>query len=292
MNIHMPNGKYIARLALVPLSLLLFAATWFYIKPALSDDSQVVGAETLTIEDDAVLWELTNTGNSDAVIERIEITWPGQYGNLRQIVFNGKIYDGGLLPTSATITEAILGKKKHRTLKKGKSRELHFKFEKMFLAATQSQIQVNVNFNNGLLVELSESLNPLVGELEVTKVLPGNSPLDSLPGISTQIDEDTVLYLLTENENEGLRITADTGGLDLPSMLGNTYFKFQDTVGYRELYVVLETDQSIKHILGCSDSSESCSLTPTSQITDDRIMFIPYPDIEYAISTRVLIETN
>jgi len=119
------------------------------LKSQLSAEVKVVGADSFIFEGDAIKWQLTNVGSHDAIIESIEITWPEQYGNLWQIVFNGKIFEGEVSPSSAIITQSQLGEDKHRTLKKEKIRDLHFKFDGEFIATEQDQISISVSIRNG-----------------------------------------------------------------------------------------------------------------------------------------------
>jgi len=142
----------------------------------LSAEVKVVGADSFIFEGDAIKWQLTNVGSHDAIIESIEITWPEQYGNLWQIVFNGKIFEGEVSPSSAIITQSQLGEDKHRTLKKEKIRDLHFKFDGEFIATEQDQISVSVSIRNGEVLYFSGGV--LLLENSATDALAPGLPPD------------------------------------------------------------------------------------------------------------------
>ncbi len=138
----------------------------------------------------------------------------------------------------------------------------------------------------------SQILNPLIGNLKTEMIEPGNSPFRSFPGVALLTDDGSMLYLLTENGSaENLRIVGDNGNVDLPSFFGNTYFAFEgrDVDNYDDpLYVVIETDQPIKSVISCDDSSETCNPVVFDSIPEDRILFAVYPGEQYGISTRDL----
>lgn len=207
---HMSSNKKTVRFSPVTRSILLVIVTWLSWSPSNSaaqsqHATDVSGAQTLAISGDSAQWRLTNSGSVDLVIEEIAISWPEEYGNLRQIILNGRVYKGAAAPTFALLDVSALGREKFRTLKKGKSRDLHFKFDQEYVGAGQEDIQIRVLFGGGLEISFDESTI--------------ETPIDTTPPVIALLGDNPLeLPFGSQFFDPGARATDDTDG-DLTSVI-------------------------------------------------------------------------
>ncbi len=113
----------------------------------------VSGAASLDLGDDKkVKWELTNNGNQDVFITRVEVTWPSQHDKVKKFKLEGdfaKDVNDSNSPTAVPADKAFENDPKKRKLKKGRHKKLEVEFTEKYKDHNQSDYTITVEFDNG-----------------------------------------------------------------------------------------------------------------------------------------------
>ncbi len=113
----------------------------------------VTAAATLDLGDDKkTKWELTNNGNRDVFITRVEVSWPAEHQKVKKFKLEGdfaKDVNDTASPTAVPDNKAFENDANKRKLKKGTTKKLEIEFDKGFKGHTQSDYTITVEFDNG-----------------------------------------------------------------------------------------------------------------------------------------------
>ncbi|MBT8137142.1 MAG: hypothetical protein KJO54_09045 [Gammaproteobacteria bacterium] len=119
-----------------------------------------VSPDGFELKDDALKWDISNTGADFATIESIEVSWPNEFGALREVKLEGdKIFEEQLAPPAATI-DSFSGKLKDRQIEAGKTSTLEIKFKEKYKQAQPDDIAITVTFAEGCSISFEPGSNP------------------------------------------------------------------------------------------------------------------------------------
>ena len=112
----------------------------------------IVADSHLKVSDKKIKWKLTNYGNRDYYITRVEVDWPTAHKKLKKFKLEGdfvkKVDDR--YPVTVVPDEASFERdSKKRKLKKGKSKYLEIEFDKKIKHNHQGQYRIKISFDNG-----------------------------------------------------------------------------------------------------------------------------------------------
>ncbi|MDH3587824.1 MAG: hypothetical protein OEQ74_00325 [Gammaproteobacteria bacterium] len=203
-----------------------------------------VGSDGFEIKDDAFKWDLSNTGIDTATIESMTISWPAEFGNIKEIKLEGdKIFAEPLAPSTAII-DSFSGNIDDRQIEATKTDTLEIKFESKYKEAQPDDFEITVVFAEGCEITFE----------------PGSNPFGDCDG---KIRELTMIW---DGMIEPVNIRAYAGdpGSDLVYSSGDLYLGNEVTVGDFTAAgapndVYWEVLDSAGNLLGESKFHRSCS---------------------------------
>lgn len=114
----------------------------------------VAGGTKLTLADKTADWTLTNSGTATLTIDRIDIAWPTDQGDLVKMRLAGtEIWRGSDAPATATIQSGWMGGTASRQIGSGQSRVFRLEFRNKYRGDTPSQYSIRVHFAEGCSVQ-------------------------------------------------------------------------------------------------------------------------------------------
>ena len=119
--------------------------------------SDISADPQLKLSDKKVKWKLTNDGDEDVYLTRIEVHWPSAHKKLKKLKLEGdfiKKFDDTQSPSIAPDEKGFERDSKKRKLKKGKSKYLEIHFDKKFKDNEQDDYIIIVEFDNGQVLSI------------------------------------------------------------------------------------------------------------------------------------------
>jgi len=114
----------------------------------------VESASSLIIGDNKVEWDLTNLESDALIIDRIEVAWPTEQGNLKRIKLDGaEIYSQQLPPPNAVIDSGWSSSLDRREISAGETERLKIEFRVKYKGDVQSDYAISVYFAEGCIVQ-------------------------------------------------------------------------------------------------------------------------------------------
>jgi hypothetical protein len=108
------------------------------------------------LEDRRVKWKLSNDGDELVTVERIDVAWPAQFGNLKKIKLDGDIFKNDERPPPSVVLTAadFEADRSRRQLERGETKDLVVEFTRRHKQAKQSDMAITVYFEEGCSVVL------------------------------------------------------------------------------------------------------------------------------------------
>ena len=111
----------------------------------------------LKLSDKKVKWKLTNDGDEDVYLTRIEVHWPSAHKKLKKLKLEGdfiKKFNDRQSPSMVPDEKAFERDSVKRKLKKGKSKYLEIHFDKKFKDNEQDDYIIILEFDNGQVLSI------------------------------------------------------------------------------------------------------------------------------------------
>ncbi len=95
---------------------------------------------------------MTNNGDLGLEVDRVSISWPTAFGNLKEMKADGTFFKGALSPPSAVVDSGWDGNVDDRTIKPGDTKTFEFKFAND--VSLVGDVDIVVNFTAGCTIQV------------------------------------------------------------------------------------------------------------------------------------------
>lgn len=112
---------------------------------------RAAGEGNLSIDHDKFKWKITNTGNQVLTVSGIDLSWPVENANLKEIKLSGaKIVDFQVSPPTASLSAGdFQGNLDKRQIDPGKTEDLEIKFTQHYHESPPPEYAITIHFAEG-----------------------------------------------------------------------------------------------------------------------------------------------